>query len=543
MKKRLWFVASLCLVSILTVQCGGTPTPAPSAPVSAPTAQSAPVEGGTLIVAIPSDASSFDPNQLRESGTWRVMAQVFDTIVEEDDAGGKVNPALAEKWDVSADGLVYTFFLRKGVKFHDGTPFNAEAVKYTIDRQIVPEHPHYKDGDWNLARLLLWPIKNVEVVDEYTVKINLKEPVAPFLTWMGTYASFIVSPASVEKYGKDVINHPAGTGPFKLVSWERGQRIVLEKNPDYWGGAPKIDKLILLPILEGQGRLQALEAGTVQMMLDVPVDNADKLKSDPRFQVFQAKTRQIWHLGLNEKRVPAFKDKRVRQAVNYAINKDVIVKDVLKGFGEVAISPFSTSFGPWYTADVTKYNYDPEKAKKLLAEAGYANGFEVTCNTPETGFAVQQPVAMLQVIQSNLAAVGITMKIQTLEFATYMSRYQFGDYEMTMRAYYSNQSDPDNYLTNLHHSRQQPKPEGNGGLDTGYYVNPEVDKLIDAQRKELDVQKRIALVHQAIKLIVDDAPWAYVDHMLDVHVATKNVKGVVMHPQAVVDFRKAYIEK
>ncbi len=564
-------LSMLLVVSIMIVfsACDTTSSPATSTPVIAPSATftsqgsssgnlSTPTEtiagqitptsistagsGTTTLVAAYSNMpSTLDVSQMFDTGTLRWNYLIYEPLLEaRDDKSGFI-PRLAESWESSPDGTEYTFHLRKGVMFQDGTAFNADAVVYNIKRQTDPNAPGAGNGKYRLAALYLSAVKDVTAVDEFTVKFTLSHSVGPFLYQLTTGAGYMVSPAAVAKYGDQLASNPVGTGPFKLSEYKQGERLVLQANPDYWGGKPAIDNLIILPIADDQGRVAALRSGTVQFALDIPPDSVKDLSSDPNFTLFEGLAPQVWYLALNEKTVPAFKDIRVRQAMNYAVDKESIVRDVLNGSGVIASGPFSAVFGDWADPSVQPYAYDPDKAKQLLKDAGYANGFTVKFLVPTSGFAMQKPTDMAQVIKANLEAVGIKVDIETQEFASYYQAFLDGKYEMTPRAWYSNQNDPDNFLTNFFTSSRQPKPEGTGGLNTTYYTNPDLDKLIDAARIETDLNKRISMVHQAIGIIHDDAPWVFVDHMKDQHMASVKVKGIVLRGNGMIDFREATV--
>lgn len=509
-----------------------------SVPVGVATLQSS----NALVVAYSNEPSTFDPNQLFDTGTWRWNYMMYETLIEAREDSTEFIPRLAESWEISDDGLQYTFALRQGVTFHDGTPFNADAVVFTIKRQTDANHPFHALGDFRLARLYLWAVADVVALDDHTVQFTLSEPIGPFLYWLTTGAGLIVSPTAVETYGQEFGNNPVGTGAFQFVEYLRGERLVLEANEDYWGDVPAIDRLIVLPITDPEGRLAALESGTAQFVLDISPDAVSLFADNSNYQIFQGFPGHIWYIALNQRSVAAFQDIRVRQALNYAVDKEAIVNDILQGSGNVAASPFSQTFSDWVPPDVQPYPYDPERARELLAEAGYENGFELTLIVPTGGFAMQNPVDMSLFIKSNLEAVGLTVNIETREFPAYYESFQQGNYEITPRAWYSNQSDPDNFLTNFFLASRQPPPEGQGGLNATYYTNPELETIINAQRSEPNQERRRELVHEAIRIIHEDAPWLFIDHMIDQHVGVANLQGIVLRGNGMIDFREATLE-
>ncbi|MGB9586032.1 MAG: ABC transporter substrate-binding protein, partial [Anaerolineales bacterium] len=374
-----------------------------------------------VVVGLVAEPVSFDVPTVTDLNTMRVLRRIFEGLTELKLGTYEVGPGLAESWTISPDGKSYTFNLRKGVKFHDGTPFNAQAVKYCLERQIDPKHPQYAGSAYPYAKSFLGNVESIQVLDDYTIRFILKTPLSPFIHYLAHNALRIMSPESLKKYGKEVRKNPAGTGPFKLKEWTPGVRVVLERNTQYWGGVPKIRNLIYVPIIEAQARLSAIRTGEVDLTVDVPTDSLPILRKDPNIIVAEATSAAVWYVVLNtQKTNPPFNNKLVRQAMNYAVNKEAIVKDILKGTGIVSHSPMSPIYGKYHlkASEVKTYPYDPAKAKELLKQAGYPNGF--TCNfiVPESGSGMQSPMEMATVIQANLAAVGIKCNIQTFEWGT-----------------------------------------------------------------------------------------------------------------------------
>jgi len=323
---------------------------------------------GTLVVGLVAEPVALDPAQVTDLNSNRVGRRVAETLVAFAEGSTQIVPGLAESWTISRDGLQYTFKLRKGVKFHDGTPLDAEAVKFSIERQIVPDHPASKLGKYPFANYFFGNVKAVEPLDELTVRFILKEPRASFLDVMAAAAAAIVSPTAVKKFGLDYGTNPVGTGPFRFASWERGQRVVLEKNPAYWKFPVKVDRVVYRPIVEDQARLTELLTGGLDLIVGVPPDFVAQLEGNAKLALLKQVGAHVWYLGLNNEKKP-FTDKRVRQALNYAVDKDAIVRDVLKGTGAPSKGPVL----PGTSGDEARlkaFPYDPERAKKLLAEAG-----------------------------------------------------------------------------------------------------------------------------------------------------------------------------
>lgn len=532
MKIKKYLAVLLGLAVLMLGACSSSQT--------AEKAQGAAKNGGQLVVGLEAEPTSLDAHQISDYNSSRATMEIYDQLVEFKDESTEIEPDLAEKWDVSGDGLVYTFHLKKGIKFHDGTPFNAEAVKFSIDRQTDPKHPYHNTGQFAYADFTFGMVNKVEAVDENTVKITLKERFAPFLSNMAMHAASIVSPAAVKKYGADFTKHPVGTGPYKFVSWNPGVEIVLKKNEKYFKGAPHIDKLIFKPITDPQTRLAELESGNVDLIVNVPPDDLARLRDDDNFKVNEQAGMHIWYTALNTQKKP-FDNVKVRQAVNYAINKKSIIKGILQGTGELANSPLpSTVWG--HNAKLKNYDYDPEKAKKLLAEAGYKDGFKVTYWVPESGSGMQQPQAMAAAIQSDLAKVGIQVKIQTIEWGAYLDKVfvpvDKNDMDMHQMSWIGDNGDPDNFLYILLSGKQMPT----AGFNDAYYKNDEVDKLLSEARVTEDKKKRTEMYEKAQELIMADAPWIPVDYEKQIIVTSKKVKNFKLHPTGVFRFSNVKVQ-
>ncbi len=479
---------------------------------------------GTLVVGLVAEPVNLDPPQVTDLNSNRVGRRIVETLVTFPEESTQVVPGLAESWTISKDGLQYSFKLRRGITFHDGTPLNAEAVKFSIERQINPSHPAYKLGKYPFANFFFGNVKAVEVLSEERVAFLLNEPRASFLSILTAGAASIVSPTAVMKWGPDYPTHPVGTGPFRFASWDRGQRVVLEKNPTYWKYPVKVERVIYRPIVEDQARLTELLTGTLDVIVGVPADFVSQLEQNPKITLLKQVGAHVWYLGMNNQKKP-FDDKRVRQALNYAVNKDAIVKDVLKGTGASSRGPVLP--GTWGADPALKaYPYDPERAKKLLAEAGYPNGFSTTLWVPESGSGMQAPVAMSTVMQSNLKAVGVNVSLQTMEWGAYLAKLRTKEQELFALSWMAGTEDPDMVMYPLLHSSQWTPVGPNRAL----YKNPRFDALLQQARLTTDQTKRAQLYKEAQRILVDDAPWVFVDHEIQIAALSKRVQGFKLHP-------------
>jgi peptide/nickel transport system substrate-binding protein len=476
------------------------------------------------VVGVVAEPVNLDPAQVTDLNSNRVGGRVVETLVTFPEESTQLVPGLAESWTISKDGLQYTFKLRSGVKFHDGTPLTAEAVKFSIERQINPEHPAHKLGKYPFANFFFGNVKAVEALSDDRVAFLLKEPRASFLAVLAQGAASIVSPTAVMKAGPDYPLQPVGTGPFKFISWDRGQRVVLERNPTYWKSPVKVHRVIYRPIVEDQARLTELLTGSLDLIVGVPPDFVGQLESGGKVSVLKQVGAHVWYLGINNQKKP-FDDKRVRQALNYAVNKDAIVRDVLKGTGTPSRGPVLPN--TWAAdAALKSYPYDPDRAKRLLAEAGYPNGFSTTLWVPESGSGMQSPVAMSTVMQSNLKAVGVNVTLQTMEWGAYLAKLRTKEQELFALSWMAGTEDPDMVMYPLLHSSQWTP----NGPNRALYKNPKFDDLLQQARLTTDQARRASLYKEAQRLLVDDAPWVFVDHEIQIAALGRRVQGFKLHP-------------
>lgn len=518
--------AGLAGLNGLLAACGGYAAPATSPPgqTTGATAVAQPKMGGQLIIGLVAEPAALDGAQVTDVNSARVIRRVTEQLVGFADEKAELVPGLAESWDVSPDGLAYTFRLRKGVKFHDGTPFNAAAVQYSIMRQIDKAHPANSLGNYPYASFYFGTVDKVEVVDEQTVRIVQKTARASFLAAMASAASGIVSPAAVQKFGKDYAQNPVGTGPFKFKSWEKGVAVNLEAFPEYWGGAPKLGQVIFKPFTEDQARLTALQTGGVNFIVDLPPDNIQQLEQDAKITVLKQTGIHFWYVGLNITKPPLDKV-QVRHALAYALDKEAITRDVLKGTGTVAANPLNP--GTWgYTDDVPKYARDLNKAKQLLAEAGVPSGFEINMWVPESGSGMQSPVAMATVIQANWAEIGVKAKIQTFEWATFLNNLRTRDQEIFVNSWMAGLPDPDMTLYPFLHSSQWAP----NGPNRFLYKDPQVDKLLEDARTTTDQGQRATMYQQVQRIALAALPFIPVEHQIQTAAMAKNVNGFKLHP-------------
>ena len=489
------------------------------------------------IVGFEADATSMEAARALGLHNNRMVLQIFDSLVMFFGDTSELKPGLAVSWNISEDNLEYTFKLREGIKFHDGTDFNAEAVKFTFDRMLKDDHP-YHDNIFPFAGFYYGNISSVDVIDNLTVKFVLSAPQATFLTMLVHVSGGIVSPTAVAKQSPDFGDNPVGTGPYKFVLWDRGQRIILEANKDYWAGAPKIATLIFKPVTDPTARLGQLKSGEVDLMVAFPPEFIPAIEADENLVLLQQTGNHTWWVALNTEE-PPFNDVRVRQAVNYAIDKKAIIEDVLYGAATLSTS-FALPGTVWYEPEVTTYPYNPEKAKELLAEAGYPNGFETDFLVPESGSGMIAPVALATVMQAYLADVGVKANIITQEWNSYLNTLQAGlsaaKAGMAEMSWMRDTADPEIYAPfNLACDTAL------GFFNLGRYCNAAVDKAFEQAKNMTDNKVRVQLYRDAQKIVTEEAPWIFMFHANQTVAARVEVKNVVLNPSFLVRFEN--IEK
>ncbi|WP_417308015.1 ABC transporter substrate-binding protein, partial [Devosia sp.] len=478
-----------------------------------------------LVVGQIAEPASLDPHVSTAANDFRIAVNLYDGLVRNKPGTLEIEPALATDWSISDDGLEYTFNLREGVTFHDGTPFNAEAVKFNFDRMLDEDHPYASTGPFPLS-FYFSSVENVEVLDDLTVKFTLNEPFAPFMSNLASATGLIVSPAAVEEFGADYGRNPVGTGPFKFEEWQSNTSVVASRNEDYWDGAPPLEAVIFRPISDANTRVAEMLSGGIDVLLETPPDNVAQFRDDSSFQVVEAVGPHVWYVMLNAKDGP-FADKRVRQAVNYAVNKESLVNDVLQGTADVSAGPIPPAFNWAYNADVDPYPYDPDMARKLLAEAG-AEDASLTFLVTEGGSGMLDPVPMGTAIQADLAAVGLDVEIKTYEWNTFLSEVNpglEGKGDMAEMAWMT--SDPDTLPFLALRTAAWP---AEGGFNSSYYSNPEVDALLDKARVATDRAERGELYKQVQAITHEDAPWLYVANWKQNAVITSAVGDFELQP-------------
>ncbi|MYF56514.1 ABC transporter substrate-binding protein, partial [Candidatus Poribacteria bacterium] len=486
----------LILTTLLTFTIGFFPSPADA---------DSHAKGGTFIFGRGGDSVGLDPALEEDGESFKVCDNIYDTLVQYKDGSTELEPGLAEKWDSSEDGLTWTFYLRRGVKFHDGTPFNADAVLFSLNRQHDKTHPfHNVSGSYVywMATGLAEIVDKISAIDDFTIQITLKSAYAPFIYTIAITPFAIVSPTAVKKWGDAYFNNPVGTGPFKFSRWDKKDKIVLVANDDYWGGRPNLDRVIFRSIPDNAIRLIELQRGGLHAMEFPNPDDLQQIERDDTLQLLTQAGMNIGYLAMNFDK-PPLDNQKVRLAINHAINKTAIIEYLYQGLGMPAKNPIPPSL--WsYDDTIQDYEYNPELAKKLLTEAGFPNGFETTLwALPVPRPYIPDGRALAEVIQSDLRKVGIETKIVTYDWGTYLEKTKNGEHDMAMLGWSADLGDPDNFFYFLLSKSSAEKPAGN----IAFYRSDEMQNVLEKARATSDKDERESLYKEAQQIFHNDVPW------------------------------------
>ncbi|MEN8698719.1 ABC transporter substrate-binding protein [Bacillus infantis] len=476
--------------------------------------------GGTLVFGRSGDSDALDPAITTEGESFKVTVNIFETLINFGEQDTEIQPGLATEWEESEDGLKHTLKLREGVKFHDGTDFNAEAVVFNFNRWKAGN----KEEFYYYASQFGDVLTEVKAVDDYTVEFTLSRPIAPFLKNLAMSPFGIASPAAVEKAGDKFTDNPVGTGPFKFKEWKRNDRVVVEKNPDYWQeGLPKLDSVIFRVIPENSARLNALSTGEVDLIDGVSFSDVGQIEGNAELQLFDRPSMNVGYLGLTNTRGP-LKDKKVRQALNYAVDKQALIDAFYSGYAEPAKNPMPPGIAG-YNDEVQDYEFNPEKAKELLKEAGYENGFEMELwAMPVARPYMPDGQKVAEAIQANFADVGVKAKIVSYEWGTYLDKANKGEADSFLLGWTGDNGDADNFLYVLLDQ------DTIGSNNYTYYKNQEVHDLLIKAQTLTDQAEREELYKQAQLIIKDDAPWIPLVHSNPVLAGKADITGFKPHP-------------
>jgi peptide/nickel transport system substrate-binding protein len=484
---------------------------------------------GALVVAQAADVLALDPARATDSESIEVGELLFEGLVGWKAGTTDIEPRLATSWQVSEDGLTWTFNLRSHVRFHDGTPLDAEAVVFSFERLLKKGHPQYVDQGGNYWRAMLDDVEKVVAVDPLTVEIHTRRKYAPLL---GNLAIFpIVSPSAVQKWGARFADHPVGTGPFVFEEWTRDSRVVVRRFEDYWGLPAGLNQIVFQVVVDARQRLINLESGSVDLASAILPDEQPFVELHPDLELHHAAGNDTSYLALNTQHAP-FDDVRVRRAANYAVNKEPIVKLGYQGHAIAAETPLPPSL--WgYHQPTTRYQYDPVAAKRLLAEAIADNAFDpariyklYAPSTPRP--YLPQPERVARFLQASLEQVGIHTELIMLPYPDFRAAVQAGKHDLCVFGWVGDTGDPDNFLYVLLHSKQSNTELG--AQNVALYRDKDVDDMLIAAQEAPDEATRSALYAAVQDKVASDAPWVPIAHSELVVAGRTELERVVLSP-------------
>jgi peptide/nickel transport system substrate-binding protein len=484
---------------------------------------------GALVVAQASDVLALDPVRATDSESIEVGELMFEGLVGWKPGTTEVEPRLATSYEVSDDGLRWTFQLRSHVKFHDGTPLDAEAVVFSFERLLVKGHPQSLGDAGSYWRSMLNDVEKVVAVDPLTVEIHVRRKYAPLLGNLAMYP--IVSPSAVKKWGAKFVDHPVGTGPFQFEDWIKESRVVVRRFPDYWGREPSLNQIVFQVVVDARQRLINLESGSVDLATAILPDEQPFVELHPDLVLHHAAGNDVSYLALNTQRAP-FDDVRVRRAANYAVNKEPIVKLGYQGRAIAADTPLPPS--TWaYHQPTTRYQYDPVAAKRLLAEAIADGTFDpnrvyklYAPSTPRP--YLPQPERVARFLQASLEQVGIHTELIMLPYTDFRRVVQAGEHDLCVFGWVGDTGDPDNFLYVLMHSKQSNVETG--AQNVALYRDRGVDDMLLAAQEAADETTRAALYAAIQDKIAADAPWVPIAHSELVVAGRNELQRVILSP-------------
>jgi peptide/nickel transport system substrate-binding protein len=471
-----------------------------------------------LKIGIGIDADTLNPQEQTTTLPQNMCDLMFDSFFFQDPEG-KLHPRLATSYEAAPDGLTLTLHLRQGVKFSDGTDFNADAVKLTWDRIFDPKMRVP-------LRFSVGMVSECVKIDDYTVALKLKYPFAPLAPTLSMSLVSPISPAAIEKYGEDVRQHPVGAGPYIIKEWVKGDRIVMVRNENYWGQKPTVAQITWKIVPEDATREAMLRTGQIDICYKPLPSNVAALKADPKITVEMPLDTRTIFMGLNyQKGVTT--DKKVRQAFNYAVDKKAIVKKILFDTAEPMDGPVSPKVFGHFKMD-NQYEYNPEKAKQLLKEANFDFSKTVSMRTPQGRYLFDKQVS--EAVQAYLQAIGVKVELRTYDWPTYVAGLlkplAESELEVFLLGWGPLILDADMGLYGQFTCEVNPPK----GLGAAFYCNPEYDRIMKTSREEQDPQKRLALLKQASEIVWDDAPWLWLHVEKFVIAYSSKIKGMVVTP-------------
>ncbi|WP_080765696.1 glutathione ABC transporter substrate-binding protein GsiB [Pectobacterium brasiliense] len=483
------------------------------------------------VIAVGSTFTSLDPYDANDSLSQTVAKSFYQGLFGFDKDMKLVN-VLADSYDVSPDGLTYTVKLHPGVKFHDGSAFNAAAVKVNLDRASNPDNRLKR---YNLFKM----IDKTEAVDDLTVKITLKTPFSAFVNNLAHPAAVMISPAALKQYGKDIGFHPVGTGPYRFVAWNQTDFVKVEKFNGYWkAGLPKLDSITWRPVVDNNTRAALLQTGEAQFAYPIPFEQAKVLEKNDKLALVASPSILHRYISMNVTQKP-FDNPKVREALNYAINKEALIKVAFSGYATPAEGPLPSSID--YSVKYHPWPYDPAKARELLKEAGYPDGFTTTLWSSHNHSTAQK---VLQFTQQQLAQVGVKVQVTAMDAGQRAAEVEGkGVKETGVRLFYTGWSastgEADWALSPLFATASWPPAQFN----TAFYSNPQVDADLANALKTTDRTEKQKLYKDAQDKIWADAPWIFLATERLVSANSKKLTGFYVMPDTLFSFEEADLKE
>lgn len=476
------------------------------------------------------DIITLDPAMATDLRSFKAIDNIYEGLVRYKDNSTEIEPSLATSWFSSSDRKKWIFNLRKNVVFHDGTPFNAEAVVYNFQRQLDPKHPLYRKN-FGYADFTFTNVEKVKAVDDYTVEIILNRPYTPFLSNLAMpAASRIISPTALKKYKDDIGQNPVGTGPFQFVSW-KNKKLTLKNNKKYWGKQAYLDELVFIA-LDKFDLIKEFKSGRINVVGDFETKTALEIETFSKGHLLLSPVMHVSYLAMNTEKKP-FDNIDVRKAINHAINIKKIIGDIYEGFAIVSTTALPPSM--WgHNSNINEYEYDLKKAKALLKKAGYDNGFEINFWMEDKAVDKQ----LVKFLKADLEKIGVTLNVKIKDTALFFKGVKSGAHEMTKLNWYGDNGDPDNFLYVLFDQDNtiKGKASNRAFLKDQYLHNI----LIEAQMVS-NKKKRNLLYKRAQERIRQLTPWVHLSHNQQMIGRLEQVRDIISHPTGTVRFHKTWI--
>jgi len=495
--------------------------------------------GGDFIFATSSPVQTLDPHLALDKNSIQVCETMYQPLVKYSTEDEAIGTCLAISWQVKEQGKEWIFHLRKGIKFHDGTPLNADAVVFSFQRQLDPTHPYYEEKYFHGRYLFGEIVDKVRAVDEYTVRFTLKIPYMPFIYSLTNPAAMIVSPEAVKAFGENFYQHSAGTGPFKLLSWKKEGEVVLERYEDYWGEKAYLYSLIFRPILQEHRRIQDLIEGEIESaQLEDVAGIKPAVEFSDRLTLIQVFHLDVVYLALNMRKGPLNRVK-VREAVHRAINKEKLQEMFYPEKATVArglIPP--TLWG--YNPNVSEYEFDPGRAKELLKEARVEK-LTLSLLIPDSPVSyLPDSEGIAQEIKDDLAGVGIEVQVIKMDWRSYLEGCEKGEHHMALTGWRADFPDPDNFLYPLLDREILGKP---GSTNWSFYQSSFFHEILERARQVSDEVERTRLYQEAQKIVQQDIPCIPLIHTKGMIAFSPEVEGVAISSTGMVEFEKVWISE